>query len=114
MLLTQALIIGTLVGMALYYRRNRLPMLVGNGSRLPRQLLGLAGVLLLALAWSLMGSAVNQSPEPGVAEQTPILNYVAMAVLAALGIGMLGAALRASFDQVIALLDYLTLYRRRR
>jgi hypothetical protein len=113
MMLTQALIIATLIGMGLYYRRYRLPMLVGRGKRLPRQLLGLGGVLMLALAWSLMSSMVGQPGEPAGTEQGSLMAYIGMPALFLLGLAMIIAAVRASFDQVIAFLDFLTLYRRR-
>lgn len=114
MLLTQALIIATLIGMALYYRRNRLPMLAGGGSRLPRQLLGLGGVLMLALAWSLMGGLLGEPGEPAQGGQGSLLNVIGMPALGLLGIAMLVTAFRAGFDQVIAFLDFLALVRRRR
>ncbi|MCC5858625.1 MAG: hypothetical protein JJT90_10745 [Ectothiorhodospiraceae bacterium] len=112
MLLTQALIIATLIGMGIYYRRYRLIMLVGRGQRLPRRLVGLAGVLMLALAWSLISGLVGEPGDANHATGGSLVTWLAMPILGLLGIALLVAAVRASFDQVVALLDFLTLYRR--
>ncbi|MCC5810603.1 MAG: hypothetical protein JJU06_09540 [Ectothiorhodospiraceae bacterium] len=110
MLFTQTLIVVTLIGLGVYYRRNRLRLLVEPSQRQARGVLGVAGVLVLTMAWALVGGMLDHHGHLLASMNTVMVSFFGVPILAVLGLAMIVWAARARFEQVIAFLDFLTGY----
>jgi len=107
--LLQVLAMVGLVGLGGYYRKRRLLLLIEPTERRARGLLGVAGTLMLALAWLILHGLLDSHGQLLAGGFTPVvLTVVAVPMLVVIGLVMVVVAGRYSFVSVIRLLDALT------